>query len=174
MGMVLVTVFCTVLQTSIQSLQALCLWDLIPWIYLSLLLYSQSIWFRSYLNDLVVFPTFFNLSLNFAIRSSWSEPKSDHMPVVGLTFKKVSNWFPKWSYHFTFPPEMYESSSSTITLSTLGLVSFKNFRHSNQYDLLEKTLMLGKIAGRREEDSRGIGWMASPTQWTWVWANSGK
>ena len=29
------------------------------------------IWFRSYLNGLVVFPTFFNLSLNLAIRSSW-------------------------------------------------------------------------------------------------------
>ena len=36
---------------------------------------------------------------------------------------------------------------------------------------LEKTLMLGKIEGRREVDDRGWdGWMASPTQWTWVWA----
>ena len=34
------------------------------------------IWFRSYLEGLVVFPTFFNLSLNFAIRSSWSKPQS--------------------------------------------------------------------------------------------------
>ena len=34
------------------------------------------IWFRSYLNGLVVFPPFFSLSLNFAIRSSWSEPQS--------------------------------------------------------------------------------------------------
>ena len=30
----------------------------------------------SYLNSLMVFPTFFNLSLNLAIRSSWSEPRS--------------------------------------------------------------------------------------------------
>ena len=36
---------------------------------------------------------------------------------------------------------------------------------------LEKTLMLGKIEGRRR---RGwYGWMASPTQWTWVWVNHG-
>ena len=28
------------------------------------------------LNGLLVFPTFFNLSLNFVIRSSWSEPQS--------------------------------------------------------------------------------------------------
>ena len=31
-------------------------------------------WFRSYVNGLVVFPAFFNLSLNLAIRNSWSEP----------------------------------------------------------------------------------------------------
>ena len=37
-------------------------------------------------------------------------------------------------------------------------------------DSLEKTLMLGKIEGRRR---RGWdGWMASPTRWTWIWANS--
>ena len=38
-------------------------------------------------------------------------------------------------------------------------------------DSLEKTLMLGKIEGRIEGRGRD-GWMASPTQWTWVWANS--
>ena len=37
-------------------------------------------------------------------------------------------------------------------------------------DSLGKTLMLGGIGGRRR---RGWdGWMASPTQWTWVWVNS--
>ena len=39
---------------------------------------------------------------------------------------------------------------------------------------LEKTLMLGKIDGKRRGRQRIDGWMASPTQWTWVWANSGK
>ena len=40
--------------------------------------------------------------------------------------------------------------------------------------LFEKTLMLGKIEGRGEGDDRGWdGWMASPTQWIWVWVNSG-
>ena len=38
---------------------------------------------------------------------------------------------------------------------------------------LEKTLMLGKTEGGGEGDDRGWdGWMASPTQWTWVWASS--
>ena len=41
-------------------------------------------------------------------------------------------------------------------------------------DSLEKSLMLGKIEGRRRRgDDRGWdGWMASPTQWTWVWVGS--
>ena len=40
---------------------------------------------------------------------------------------------------------------------------------------LEKTLMPGKIEGRRRKGWQRIdGWMASPTQCTWVWANSGR
>ena len=38
-------------------------------------------------------------------------------------------------------------------------------------DSLEKTLLLGKTEGRRR---RGWQRMSSPTQWTWVWANSGR
>ena len=41
-------------------------------------------------------------------------------------------------------------------------------------DSLEKTLMLGGIRGRRRGDDRGWdGWMASPTQQTWICVNSG-
>ena len=41
-------------------------------------------------------------------------------------------------------------------------------------DSFEETQMLGKIEGRGEGDDRGWdGWMASLTQWTWVWVNSG-
>ena len=40
-------------------------------------------------------------------------------------------------------------------------------------NLLEKTLMLEKIEGRKRSDNREWDcWMASPTQWTWVWATS--
>ena len=39
----------------------------------------------------------------------------------------------------------------------------------------EKTLMLGKMKAGGEGDNRGWdGWMASLTQWTWVWASSGR
>ena len=39
-------------------------------------------------------------------------------------------------------------------------------------DSLDKTLLLGKIEGRRRR-GRWDSWMASPTQWTWTWANLG-
>ena len=42
-------------------------------------------------------------------------------------------------------------------------------------DSLEKTLILGKVEGkRRKRDRRQDGWMASLTQWTCGWANSGQ
>ena len=40
-------------------------------------------------------------------------------------------------------------------------------------DSLEKTLKLGKTEGRRRGWQKMRGLMASPTQWTWVWASSG-
>ena len=39
-------------------------------------------------------------------------------------------------------------------------------------DSVEKTLMLGKTEDKRRDDQGWDGWIASPTQWTWVWANS--
>jgi len=56
-------------------------------------------------------------------------------------------------------------------------LKLQSFGHlMRRTDLLEKTLMLGKIEGgrRRGRERRGWdGWMASPTQWMWVWVNSG-
>ena len=41
-------------------------------------------------------------------------------------------------------------------------------------DSLEKTLMLGWIgAGGKGDNREQNGWMSSPTQWTWLWVNSG-
>ena len=40
-------------------------------------------------------------------------------------------------------------------------------------DSLEKTLMLERLRAGGEGDDRGCdGWMASLTQWTWVWMES--
>ena len=41
-------------------------------------------------------------------------------------------------------------------------------------DSFEKTLMWERLRAGGEEDDRGWdGWMASPTQWTWVWETPG-
>ena len=41
-------------------------------------------------------------------------------------------------------------------------------------DSLEKTLMLGKIEGRRRRGRQRMRWLdGTQTQWTWVWVNSG-
>ena len=61
-------------------LQTFCLPDLIPWLYLSHPLYNHNGFDLGNINwhtsgVLLVFPTFFYLSLNFAIRSWWYEPQ---------------------------------------------------------------------------------------------------
>ena len=99
--LVLITACCIVLQTSVHSSSGT-LSHLIPWIYLSLLLYNHKGFdFRSYLIGLVVFPSFFNLSLNLAIRSSWSEPQSapglvfaDCIELLHLGLQRIESvWF---------------------------------------------------------------------------------
>ena len=62
-------------------------------------------------------------------------------------------------------------------------ISFSNYMHiivqyfghlMRRADSFEKTLMLGKIEGRRRRGHGGWdGWVASLTQRTWVWVNSG-
>ena len=40
---------------------------------------------------------------------------------------------------------------------------------------LEKTALLEKIKGKEEKEATGwASWMTSLTQWTWIWANSGR
>ena len=66
--------------------------------------------------------------------------------------------------------------SSEYSLQVLMLkLKLQHFDHMMQKaDSLEKTLMLGKIKGRRRGSERGWdAWMVSLTQWTWVWASSG-
>ena len=54
------------------------------------------------------------------------------------------------------------------------MLKLQSFGHPiRRADSLEKTLMLERLRARGEVGNRGWdGWIASPTQWTWVWANS--
>ena len=56
------------------------------------------------------------------------------------------------------------------------MLKFQYFGHlMERANSLEKTLMLGKIEGRRKRRGQRMRWLeiASSTQWTWIWAASG-
>ena len=55
------------------------------------------------------------------------------------------------------------------------MLKLQYFGHQMQRaDSLEKTLLLGKIEGRRRRRRQRMRWLdGSVTQWTWVWVNSG-
>ena len=87
-----------------------------------------------------------------------------------------------WRRLLRVPWTARRSNQSILKISTgcslEGLMlklKLQYFGHFMQrVDLLEKTLMLGGLGAGGEEDDRGWDcWMASPTQWTWVWVNSG-
>ena len=68
-----------------------------------------------------------------------------------------------------------KGNESWISLEGLMLrLKLQNFGHLMQRtDSLEKTLMLERLKVG-EGGSRGWdGWMASPTQWTWIWVSFG-
>ena len=74
-----------------------------------------------------------------------------------------------------FNQSILKEISSEYSLEGLLLkLKLQYFGHlMGRTDSLEKTLMLGKIEGRRRRVGRGWdGWMASLTQWTWVCVSS--
>ena len=104
------------------------------------------------------------------------------------TIKKAEHWridaFELWCWRrlLRIPWTARRSSQSILKeispeCSLKGLMlklKLQYFGHLMQRaNSFEKTLMLGKIeAGREGDGSRWDGWMASLTQWTWVWASS--
>ena len=110
-----------------------------------------------------------------------------------LTIKKAESWrinaFELWCWRRLLTVSWNARRSNQLILKEIspeysleGLMLKLKLKLKLQYfdhlmwraDSLEKTLMLGKIEGRREEGNRGWNdWTTSPNQWTWVWANSG-
>ena len=79
-----------------------------------------------------------------------------------------------WTVKRSNQPILKEISLEYSLEGLMLKLKFQYFGHlMRRTDSLEKTLMLGKIEGRRRRDDRGWdGWMASPTLWTWVWVSS--
>ena len=105
------------------------------------------------------------------------------------TVKKAEHWridaFELWCWRrlLRVPWAARRSNQSILKeispgCSLEGLIlrlKLQYFGHlMRRVDSLEKTLLLGGIGGGGEGDDRGWDdWMASPTQWTWVWVNAG-
>ena len=102
------------------------------------------------------------------------------------TIKKAECWrieaFKPWYWKglLRVPWAARRSSQSILKEINPGcsleglMVKLQHFGHlMPRVDLLEKTLMLGKIEGRKRRGYRGQdGCMTSSSQWTWVWVNS--
>ena len=104
---------------------------------------------------------------------SWTVKKAEHIRIDAFEL-----WC--WRRLLRVPRTARRSNQSILkqispgcSLERLMLrLKLQYFGHlMRRADSLEKTLMMGRIGGRRR---RGWdGWMASPTRWTWVWVNSG-
>ena len=82
----------------------------------------------------------------------------------GLDCKEIQPVIPKGNQSWIF---IGRTDAETETLMLWHLI--------RRIDSLEKTLMLGKIEGRRRRGWQRMSWLdelASLTQWTWVWTNS--
>ena len=106
---------------------------------------------------------------------SWTIKKAEHWRIDAFELwcwrglLRVP-WTARWSNQ-SIPREI----SSECSLAGLMLkLKLQHFGHlMRRTDSFVKTLMLGKIeAGDEGDDTGWDGWMASLTQWTWVWVNS--
>ena len=106
---------------------------------------------------------------------SWTIKKAEHWRIVAFDL-----WY--WRRLLRVPWTARRSNQSILKeinpeYSLKGLVLKLMLRYFGHLmwrtDSFEKTLMLGRIEGGGEGDDKGWdGWMASPTQWTWVWVSS--
>ena len=107
---------------------------------------------------------------------------------VSWTIKTAEHWridaFELWCWRrlFRVPWTARRTNQSilkeiNLEYSLEGLIlklKLQYFGHLiRRADSFEKTLMLGYLRAGGEGNVRGsVGWMASLTQWTWVWVNS--
>ena len=112
-------------------------------------------------------------------RKEWSHSRSNPCPrqlpgtahqvgVLSFMQERIQEWATvKEEWVYLIPHHIAKCSLRQMLKMKLWYFGHLAWRP----DSLDKTLMLGKTG---EGDDRGWdGWMASLTQWTWVWANSG-
>ena len=107
---------------------------------------------------------------------SWTIKKAEHRRIDAFEL-----WY--WRRLLRVPWTARRSNQSILmeispgcSLEGLNIkLKLQYFGHLMQrVDSFERTLMLGKIEGRRRRGQQRMRWwMASPTQCTWVWVDSG-
>ena len=107
---------------------------------------------------------------------SWTVKKAEHRRIDGfeLYFWRSLLRVP-WTAR-RYNQSILKEISSAYSLERLMLkLKLQYFGHLMwRDDSLEKTVMLEGLGAGGEGDDRGWdGWMASLTQWTWIWMNSG-
>ena len=103
-------------------------------------------------------------------------------PVKKAEYRRIDTFKLWWRRRLLRVPWTARRSKQSILKEINPKYSLEGLMLKLQYfghllggaDSLEKTLMLEKIEGRRRGNRGWCDWMASPTQWTWVWANSRK
>ena len=105
---------------------------------------------------------------------SWTIKKTEHKRIDAFEL-----WY--WKRLLRVPWTARRSNQSTLKESNPQYwlvwltLKLQYFGHLMWRVSLEKILMLGKTKGQKRRDDRGRnGWMASLTQWTGVWASSGR
>ena len=105
---------------------------------------------------------------------SWTIKKAEHWKIDAFEL-----WY--WGRLLRVPWTARRSNQSIIKELSLEysleglLLKLQYFGHLMwRADSLEKTLMLGKIAGGEGVNRRQDGCMTLLIQWTWVWANSAR
>ena len=106
---------------------------------------------------------------------SWSIKKAEHQRIDAFEL-----WFQRrllrvpWTARRSNQLILKEISPEYSLEGQMLRLKLQYFGHLMQRtDSLEKTLMLGGIEGTRRRGQQRMRQMASPTQWTLVWVNSG-
>jgi len=118
----------------------------------------------------MVFPSSHVRMWELDYKESW-ELKNWHFWAVVLEKTLESPWTARRSNQSILKEISPEYSLEGLMLK----LKLQYFGHLMwRTDSVEKTLMQGKIEGRRKGDNEGWdGWMTSLTWWIWVWANFG-
>ena len=106
---------------------------------------------------------------------SWTIKKAEHWRIDAFELLVLETLERPWTSRRSNQSILKEISSEYSLEGLMLKLKLQYFGHlMRRADTFEKTLMQERLKAGGEGDDRGWdGWMASLTQWTWAWVNSG-